>query len=148
MLMNAPSIMRQLPIRTVAMRDGLMMVGDHAMPAGRRHWRATASAFVIVDYHRTPLLWIEGDQVVGDMALTVAKPHLDRGKPVIALPADNETLLWFEVVRVRGLPMIRTWWARGENVDRTQRVARLELLDLKTWPERMRQLLQLMDWVN
>jgi hypothetical protein len=137
-----------LSLRTVAMRDGLVMVGDHAMPAGRRHWRATASAFAITDYHRTPLLWIEGDQVVGDMALTVASPEMQRGKPAIVEPGDNETLLWFEVVRVKGLPMVRTWWARGANVDRTQRVARLELLDLKAWPDRMRQLLQLMNWVN
>jgi hypothetical protein len=148
MLMRRGGSKPALPIRTVAMRDGLMMVGDHAMPAGRRHWRATASAFAIVDYHGTPLLWIEGDQVVGDMALTVAAPELVKGKPVVATPGENETLLWFEVVRIKGLPMIRTWWARGRNVDRTQRAARLELLDLKTWPERMRELLQLMNWVN
>lgn len=146
--MLAPTIMRQLPIRTVAMRDGLRMVGDHAMPAGRRHWRATASAFAIVDYHNTPLLWVEGDQVVGDMALTVASPEMQRGKPVLAMPGEEETLIWFEVVRVKGLPMIRTWWASGANVDRAQRIARLEMLDLKTWPERMRQLLQLMNWVG
>lgn len=146
--MLAPSIARQLPIRSVAMRDGLMMVGDHAMPAGRRHWRATASAFAITDFHKNPLLWIEGDQVVGDMALTVAKPqyagHCDPG----VTSFGDETLLWFEVVRQGGMPMLRTWWARGKNIDRTQRVARLEILDLKTWPERLRQLLQLMNWIS
>lgn len=135
-------------VRTVAMRDGLMMVGDHSVPAGKRHWRSSAGAFAIVDYHGTPLLWIEGDKVVGDLALTVAKPAMIRGKPCIIEAENDEHLLWFEVVRVKGAPMIRTWWARGENIDRTQRVARLELLDLKTWPERMKQLLQLMNWVN
>lgn len=130
------------------MRDGLMMVGDHTVPEGKRHWRATASAFAIVDYHGTPLLWIEGGQVVGDLALTVAKPAFARGQPEIVERHDDEHLLWFEVVPVRGVPMIRTWWARGANIDRTQRIARLEAFDLKTWPERMKQLLQLMGWVN
>lgn len=147
-MLGGARVSPSLPIRTVAMRDGLMMVGDHAMPAGRRHWRATASAFSIVDYHRTPLLWVEGGQVVGDMALTVAAPEIVRGKPIIASAGQDESLLWFEVVRVRGLPMIRTWWARGRNVERTQRVARLELIELKTWPDRMRELLQLMNWID
>lgn len=134
-----------MPIRTVAMREQLLMVGDHTMPPGRRHWRATASAFAIVDYHNTPLLWIEGDQVVGDMALTVPKPH--QGGPAASIAA-NETLLWFEVVRMGGMPVLRTWWARGDNVDRTQRVWKVETFDQKTWPERLRQLLQLMGWIS
>lgn len=134
-----------LPIRTVAMREQLLMVGDHAMPQGRRHWRATASAFAIVDYHNTPLLWIEGDQVVGDMAITIPKPQ--HGGAVLSVAA-NETLLWFEVVRMGGMPVLRTWWARGKNVDRTQRVWKVETFDPKTWPERMKQLLQLMGWVG
>lgn len=135
-------------IRTVAMRDGLMMVGNHHLLPGQRHWRSDAAAFAIVDYHGTPLLWKDGDQIVGEMSLTVAKPEFDRGRPKIVTPLENETLLWFEVVRVKGIPMIRTWWARGKNVDQTQRVARLEALDIKAWPERMKQLLQLMNWVN
>lgn len=134
-----------LPIRRVAMRDGLMMLGNHHMPPGKSVWRSDASAFAITDFHGTPLLWIEGDQVVGELALTVAKPEQLRGTPS---PLSNETLLFFEVVRISGVPMIRTWWARGKNIERTQRIARLEILDVKTWPERMKQLLQLMGWVN
>lgn len=134
------------PVRTVAMRDGLMMTGNHHMPQGKRHWRSDASAFAITDYHNTPLLWVEGNEVVGEMALTVSKPQYAGGGTVS--PLANETLLWFEVVRIGGVPMIRTWWARGRNVDRTQRVARLEILDVNSWPERMKQLLQLMGWVN
>jgi hypothetical protein len=137
-----------LDTRKVAMRDGLMMVGNHHMPPGRRHWRADAASFAIIDYHGTPLLWVEGDKVVGSMSLTVAKPQLDRGTGLPVTPNPNETLLWFEAVKVNGLPMIRTWWAVGKNVDHTMRKARLELFDLKTWPERMKQLLQLMKWVN
>lgn len=130
------------------MRDGLMMLGNHHVPPRKRHWRSDASAFAITDYHGTPLLWVEGNQVVGELALTVAKPELQRGKPQLAMPSKDETLLWFEVVPVKGLPMLRTWWAKGKNIDRTQRVARLELLDMKTWPERMRQLMQLMNWTD
>lgn len=135
-------------VRKVAMRDGLMMVGNHTMPPGRRHWRSDASAFAIIDYHGSPLLWVEGDKVVGEMSLTVAKPKLDRGNGLPVVPSPNETLLWFEMVSVSGLPMIRTWWATGKNVERTMRRARLELFDVKAWPERMKQLLQLMKWVN
>jgi len=127
------------------MRDGLMMLGNHTMPPGKRHWRSDAAAFAIVDYHGTPMLWVEGNEVVGEMALTVAKPELLKGAPDVL---SNETLLFFEVVRIGGSPMIRTWWARGKNVERTQRVARLEILDVKTWPERMKQLMQLMGWLN
>lgn len=130
------------------MREGLMMLGNHHVPPGKRHWRADASSFAITDYHGTPLLWVEGGEVVGDLALTVAKPELQHGKPVLAMPGDNESLAWFEVVKVKGLPMIRTWWAKGKNIDRTQRVARLELLDMKSWPERFRQLMQLMNWID
>lgn len=136
-------------IRTVAMRDGLLMVGNHHMPPGRRHWRSDASAFAITDYRGTPMLWIEGGYVVGDLSLTVAKPQLERGNGLPAEPAGpDESLLWFEMVRVGGLPMIRTWWAVGRNVDHTMRKARLELFDAKTWPERIRQLLQMMKWVD
>lgn len=137
-----------LPVRRVGMRDHLMMVGNHHMPPGRRHWRSDAGAFAITDFRGTPLLWVEGDYVVGEMSLTVAKPKLDRGNGLPAVPNPNETLLWFELVSVSGLPMIRTWWAIGKNIDHTMRKARLELFDQKAWPERMRQLLQLMKWVN
>ena len=137
-----------LPIRHVAMRDGLMMTGDHHLPPGRQQWRCTASAFAITDYHKNPMLWIEGNQVVGEMSLTVAKPqYAGRADPGIT-PNSNQTLLWFEVVCLGGIPMIRTWWALGWNIERTQRVARLEILDVNTWPERMKQLLQLMGWVS
>jgi hypothetical protein len=133
------------------MRDHLMMVGNHHMPPGRRHWRSDASAFALTDFRGTPMLWVEQDRggvfVVGEMSLTVAKPQFDRGNGLPAVPNANERLLWFEAVRVGGLPMIRTWWAVGK-VDQTMRRARLELFDKKTWPERSMQLLQMMDWVN
>ena len=146
MVMNRErrAIARALPLRTVAIRENLVMVGDHEMPAGRRHWRVTASAFAITDYHKTPLIWVEGDQVVGDMAVTVPKPQHGG---IVASPAANEILLWFEVIRLGGMPVLRTWWARGRNVDRTQRVWRVETFNPKVWPERMKQLLQLMGWV-
>lgn len=138
-------------IRRVAMREALLMHGDHEMPAGKRHWRATASSFAITDYRNTPLLWIEQlggvVQVVGEMSLTMPKlTYTGRFGPQ-AMPGPNETLLWFEVIKVDNMPVIRTWWARGENVDRTQRVAKLEILDVKTAPERLRQLMQMMGWV-
>lgn len=136
------------PLRKVAMRDGLMMVGNHHMPPGRRHWRSDAGAFAIIDYHGMPMLWIEGGEIVGEMALTVAKPQLDKGNGLPVTPNPNETLLWFELVKVAGLPMIRTWWAVGRNIDQTMRKARLELFDQKTWPERLKQLFQMMKWVN
>jgi hypothetical protein len=136
------------PVRRVGMRDHLLMVGNHHMPLGKRHWRSDAAAFAITDFRGTPMLWVEGNYVIGEMSLTVAKPQLEHGSGVPAVPNDNETLLWFEAVSVGGLPMIRTWWAIGENIDRTMRRARLELFDRKTWPERMRQLLQMMKWVN
>lgn len=140
--------MRSSPIRTIAMREGLVMVGNHTMPPGKRHWRAAASSFAITDYHKTPLLWVEGDEVVGDMAITVPKPQ-DAGRGGTETPiASNETLVWFEVIRLGGMPVIRTWWARGENIDRTQRVWRIETFDPKTGPERLRQLLQLMGWAG
>lgn len=137
--------MRGSAVRKVGMRDDVMMVGTHTVPPGRRHWRSDASAFAIVDYHGTPLMWVEGDQVVGEMALVMPKPkYAGRGEE----PLATDTLLWFEVVKIGGMPMIRTWWARGKNTERTQRVAKLEILEVKTWPERVRQLLQLMGWVN
>lgn len=130
------------PIRRVGMREHLMMVGNHHMSQGKRHWRSDAAAFAITDFHGSPLLWVEGLEVVGEMSLTIPKPQSATS------PAANETLLWFEVVPVSGSPMIRTWWAQGKNAGRTQRVCRAELLDAKTWPERLRQLLQLMNWVS
>lgn len=136
------------PLRKVAMRDGLMMVGNHHMLQGKRHWRSDAGAFAVIDYHGTPMLWVEGGEIVGEMSLTVAKPQLDKGNGLPVIPNTNETLLWFEMVNVSGLPMIRTWWAVGKNIDHTMRKARLELFDKKTWPERMKQLLQMMKWVN
>ena len=135
-------------LRTVAMRDHLMMVGNHHMPPGRRHWRSDAGAFAITDYRGTPMLWVEGAYVVGDISLTVAKPHMDRGNGLPAAPNPNETLLWFEIVSSAGLPMIRTWWAIGPNVDRTMRQARLELFDAKNWIGRVGQLLKMMKWIN
>lgn len=131
--------------RAVAMREGLLMVGDHTMPPGRRHWQATASAFAITDYHGTPLLWINGDKVVGDMSLTMPKPTY-RGHPS-RLPSTAK-LLWFEVTPLGGAPVLRTWWAIGKNVARTQRVWCAEVLDLTTWPERSKQLVQLMGLVG
>jgi hypothetical protein len=136
------------PVRTVAMRDGLMMRGNHHMPAGRRHWRADASSFRLVDEFGTALLWVDGNEVVGDIGMTVAKPQFDRGNGLPVIPNANETLLSFALVQQGGLPMIRTWWAVGKNVDRTMRKARLELFNPKTWPERSLQLLQMMKWVN
>ena len=140
------------PIRRVAMREGLLMHGNHEMPAGKRHWRADASSFQITDYRNTPLMWIEQDgghvQAVGEMSLTMPKLQYTGKFGPLAVPAPNETLLWFEVIKVDNMPVVRTWWARGANVERTQRVARLEILDVKTWPERMKQLLQMMGWVG
>ncbi len=140
------------PIRRVAIREGLLMHGDHAMPAGKRHWRATASSFQITDYRNTPLLWFEQlgglPEVVGEMSLTMPKPTYTGKFGQQAVPLANETLLWFEVIKVDNMPMIRTWWARGRNIERTNRVARLEILNVNTWPERMKQLLQLMGWVG
>lgn len=95
-----------------------------------------------------PRLWVDGNEVVGDIGITVAKPQFDRGNGLPVVPNANETLLSWAVVQEGGLTMIRTWWAVGANVDRTMRRARLELLDLKTWPERMKQLLQLMKVTN
>lgn len=130
------------------MRDNLMMLGNHHMPAGRRHWRSDANAFAITDYHGTPLLWREGDEIVGEMSLTVAKPiYAGRGGETFT-PFANETLKWFEVVKIGGAPMVRTWWAKGRDLDRTMRVARLEIIDPKTWPARFGQLLKLMDWAS
>lgn len=127
------------------MRDGLMMRGNHHMPAGKRHWRSDAGAFAITDAHKNPMLWIEGNEVVGDISLTIAKPqYLGTGCPDIQ---SNETLLRFEVGKVGGMPVILTWWARGKNVEHTQRVCRSEILDPKTYQERMKQLLQLMNWI-
>lgn len=135
-----------LPVRRVGMRDNLVMLGNHHMPAGKRHWRSDAAAFAITDYHGTPLLWVEGKEVVGEMAMTVAKPtYAGRGGETVA-PLANETLMWFEVVKIGGAPMVRTWWARGENVDRTNKVARLEIIDTKNWRTRFAELLKLMDW--
>ncbi len=140
-----------LPIRRVAIREGLLMHGDHAMPAGKRHWRASAASFQLTDYRNTPLMWVEqvgGEvQVVGDMSLTMPMPTYTGKFGLPYTPGPNETLLWFEVIKVDNLPVIRTWWARGRNVDRTQRVARLEIIDVKTAPERLRQLMQMMGWV-
>lgn len=132
------------PVRTVAMRDGLMMRGNHHMPAGKRHWRADARSFRLIDEWGVPRVWVEGDEVVGDIGITVAKPQFDRGNGLPVIPFLNETLLSFAIVQENGLTMIRTWWAVGKNVDHTMRRARLELFNAKTWPERMKQLLQLM----
>lgn len=141
-----------LPIRRVAIREGLLMHGNHAMPAGKRHWRSDAAAFQITDYRNTPLLWIEQVggkvEVVGEMSLTMPKLTYTSKFGPQAVPSANETLLWFEVIKIDNMPVVRTWWARGKNVDRTQRVARLEVLDVNKWPERMKQLLQLMGWVG
>lgn len=135
-----------LPIRRVGMRDNLVMLGNHHMPAGKRHWRSDASAFAVTDYHGTPLIWVEGQEVVGEMAVTVAKPtYAGRGGEAVA-PLANETLVWFEVVKIGGAPMIRTWWAKGSDTVRTQKVARLEIVDVKTWRTRFAELLKLMDW--
>lgn len=136
------------PVRTVAMRDGLMMRGNHHMPAGRRHWRADASSFRLIDEFGVPRVWVEGGEVVGDIGITVAKPLFDRGNGLPVIPNANETLLSYAIVRENGLTMIRTWWAVGKNIDHTMRRARLELLNAKTWPERMKQLLQMMGAVN
>lgn len=139
------------PIRRVAIREGLLMHGDHSMPLGKRHWRATASSFLLTDYRDTPLVWIENcgptTQVVGDMSLTMPKLTYTGKFGPPAVPAANETLLWFDVIKIDNMPVIRTWWARGKNVDRTQRVARLEIIDVKSAPERIMQLLQMMGWV-
>lgn len=135
------------------MRLDLSMIGNHHMPPGRRHWRADASSFALIDQFDQPQLWIEGPgieniDVVGEMAMTVAKPVFDRGNGLPVIPNANETLLGFGLVRQNGLPMIRTWWAVGKNVDRTMRRARLELFNAKTWPERLNQLLQMMGWIS
>lgn len=139
-----------LAIRRVGLRDNLLMLGNHHMPAGKRHWRSDASAFAITDYHGTPLVWAETTggktEIVGEMAVTVAKPtYAGRGGGAVA-PLANETLVWFEVVKIGGAPMVRTWWARGKNIDRTNKVARLEIIDVKNWRTRFAELLQLMDW--
>lgn len=135
-----------LPIRRVGMRDNLLMLGNHHMPAGKRHWRCDKNAFAITDYHGTPLVWSEGDHIVGEMSVTVAKPtYAGRGGAAVA-PLANETLMWFEVVKIGGAPMVRTWWAKGENTERTCKVARLEIIDVKNWRTRFAELLKLMDW--
>lgn len=137
-----------LPIRRVGLRDSVLMLGNHHMPAGKRHWRCDASSFAIVDYHGTPLVWIEGQEVVGEMSATVAKPtYAGKGGEAVT-PLANETLVWFEVVKLGGAPMVRTWWAKGRNLDRTMKVARLEIIDPKTWQRRFAELLKLMDWAS
>jgi hypothetical protein len=136
------------PIRRVGLRDNLMMLGNHHMPAGRRHWRCDKGAFAITDYHGNPLVWAEGDQIVGEMAVTVAKPrYAGRGGEAVA-PLANETLVWFEVVKIGGAPMVRTWWAKGTDIERTMKVARLEIIDPKKWQARFAELLKLMDWAS
>lgn len=133
------------------MREGLLMHGDHAMPPGKAHWRATASSFMISDYRNTPMIWTEQrggiTEIVGKMDVTMPKLTYTGKFGPQAVPGQNETLLWFEVIKVDNLPVIRTWWARGWNVDRTMRVARLEILDPKTCSERFKQLLKMMGWV-
>lgn len=141
-----------LPIRRVGLRDNLLMLGNHHMPQGRRHWRCDLGAFAITDYHGTPLVWAETTggktEIVGEMSVTVAKPtYAGRGGESVA-PLSNETLMWFEVVKIGGAPMVRTWWAKGENVERTMKVARLEIIDPKTWKTRFGELLKLMDWAS
>lgn len=136
------------PIRRVGLRDNLLMIGNHHMPAGKRHWRCDLGAFAITDYHGTPQVWIEGREVVGEMSATVAKPvHAGKGGEAVS-PLAHEALLYFEVGKKGGFPIVRTWWARGKNVERTMKVCREELIDPKTWQRRFTELLKLMDWAG
>ncbi len=139
----------QLKIRSVALREGLLMVGNHSIPAGKRHWRADASSFALIDYAGHPYVWIEGGrgaQVVGDMAVTTPKPQFAGATAPEVGPRSNEVLTRFEVLIMGGVPVIRTWWAVGTDLTRTAKNARLEYLDEKTLPERCKQLAALLNW--
>lgn len=137
--------------RPMALRDGMQMLGDHSS-ANRRHWRVTASAFAILDQHRNPMVWLEGNlsnvQVVGEMACTVAKPtYAGFRPPGLAGGTAVEQLKWFEVIRdAQGRAILRTWWAQGENINRTCRICRDEYFPAR-WGarfQRIRELMQLM----
>ncbi len=117
------------------------MIGDHELTP-RGLWRATATSFLIRPYRADPVMWISGGYVWGQWSAIVAQPDFNpKPDPETDQP---EALVKIEIAIVDEVPTIRTWWGRGANPQTGQRVVREEVLDPRSWHEKMRHLLRLL----